>query len=124
MVTTRRQMGDFAERVAMATLAAKGFAILGRNVRVASGEIDIVAQDAGDTVFIEVRSRRGAPGAAAESLTDNKLERMWRCALDYCEAHQVAPETLRLDAVVLDLDASGRVAGVHHLRALELPPLD
>lgn len=117
-------MGDFAERVAVATLAAKGFQFLGRNVRVASGEIDIVAGDGEDTVFIEVRSRRGAPGAAGESLTDDKLERMWRCALDYCEAQRIAPETLRLDAVVLDLDASGRLVGVEHFRGLELPAFE
>jgi len=117
-------MGDFAERVAVATLAAKGMFILGRNVRVASGEIDIVARDGADIVFVEVRSRRGAPGAAAESLTNDKLERMWRCALDYCEVEGLSADILRLDAVVLDLDAAGRLDGIHHFRALELPAMD
>jgi putative endonuclease len=115
-------MGDFAERVAVATLHEEGLEIVGRNVRVRSGEIDIVCRDGADIVFVEVRSRRAAPGAAGESLTDDKLERMWRCALDYCEAEGLPPETLRLDAVVLDLDAGGRVEGVHHFRALELSP--
>lgn len=95
--------------------------IVARNVRVPAGEVDIVARDGEDLVFVEVRTRRGAPGLAAESITDAKLERMWRCAMDYCEASGEDQERTRLDLVVVEMDAGGVVRSVEHFRALELP---
>lgn len=121
-MSARRLAGDFAERVAAHHLERAGMSIEARNVRVSDGEIDIIARDADDLVFVEVRSRRGAPGLAAESITDAKLERMWRCAMDYCAHEELDPERTRIDLVVLEMDASGAVTNVEHFPALELPP--
>ncbi len=122
MVSARRRLGDFAERLAVQHLESAGMTVLERNVRVAAGEVDIVASDGADLVFVEVRSRRGAPGLAAESVTDAKLERMWACAMDYCEEREADHETARLDLVVVELDRGGRVQELEHFPALELQP--
>lgn len=91
-------------------------------MRVPSGEIDLVAREGDDTVCIEVRTRRAAPGVASESITPLKLARMWRCAFDYAEANGIDAEHLRLDLVTVELHASGLVNGYLHLRALDAPP--
>ena len=67
-MTERQRLGAFAERVAAHRLEAAGLAVLARNARTPSGEIDIVARDGADVAFVEVRARRASPGAAAESL--------------------------------------------------------
>lgn len=121
MVTARKALGDFGERVAAHRLEAAGMQVVGRNVRVPGGEIDIVARDGADLVFVEVRTRRALPGAAAESVDEAKLERMWSCAMAYCEREELDPETMRIDVVSIDLDRTGRVAAVEHFRGVEIP---
>jgi putative endonuclease len=119
-VTERQDLGDFGERVARHRLEADGMQVLATKVRVASGEIDLLAREGEDLVFVEVRSRRVGAGSAAETLTPTKLRRMWQCALDYCETEGADPELIRLDVVCLDLER-GRVVGVEHLRGIDVP---
>lgn len=120
-MNARQKLGQFGERLAIQRLEADGVVIVATNVRVKAGEIDIIGRQGQDLVFVEVRTRRAAPGMAGESLSDAKLERMWQCAIDYCIANDVDPETLRLDAVTVEIAANGTVVGVDHMVALELP---
>lgn len=117
----RRRLGEFGERIAAHRLEASGLAIVARNVRTRGGEIDIVAHDGEDVVFVEVRTRRAGPGVAAESLGDTKLRRMWQCAMDYCEAASIDPERARIDVVSVDLAPGGQAAHVEHFRGVEIP---
>ena len=119
MVTSRRSLGDFGERIAANRLEADGLRIIGRNVRVPGGEIDILAEEGDDLVFVEVRTRRAADGSANESLSAGKLRRMWRAAMAYCDAIDRDPACARIDVVSVDLDATGRVIDVFHHRAME-----
>ena len=123
-MTERRRLGDFGERLARHRLEAEGCTIVATNVRMKAGEIDIVAMDADDLVFVEVRTRRAQPGLAAESLDDRKLARMWECAMQYCTSKSKDPERIRIDAVAVDLDRGGKVLAVTHFKALEIPELD
>ena len=120
-LTRRQRLGEFGERVAAHRLEASGLTILARNIRTPGGEIDIVAVDGTDLVFVEVRTRRAVPGLAAESLAPAKLRRMWQCAMDYCEANAILPERARIDAITIDLAPNGAIAAVEHFRALEIP---
>lgn len=102
-------------------LEASGMTVVARNLRTASGEIDIVARDGDDVVFVEVRVRRAIPGVAAESLKPDKLRRMWRCAMEYCEAAGLGAECARVDVVSIDLGPGGQAAHVEHFRGVEIP---
>ena len=117
----RQELGAFGERVAAHRLEASGLEIVARNVRTPSGEIDLVARDGEDVVFVEVRTRRADPGTAAESLDTRKLQRMWRCAMEYCEETGLDPECVRIDLVSLDIGGQDAVAHIEHFRALEIP---
>lgn len=124
MVTAKRDLGDFGERVAAHRLEASGLRIVDRNVRVGRIEVDLIAEDGADLVFVEVRTRRGEPGLAAESLSAAKLQRMWRCAVGYCDERGIAPERIRIDVVAVDLDGRGVARAVEHFRGLEIPGED
>jgi putative endonuclease len=123
VVTRRRDLGDFGERLAAHRLEAGGLRIVARKARVKAGEIDLVATDGADVVFVEVRTRRAAPGLAAESVDDRKVVRMWECAMQYCEREAIDPERARIDMVSVDLDAGGKVLDVLHLKGLEVPEI-
>jgi putative endonuclease len=120
-VTAKADLGAFGERIAAQRLAADGLTVLGKNIRTASGEIDILATDGADHIFVEVRTRRAIPGTAAESVSAIKLRRMWRCAMQHCETAGIDPETARIDLISIDLEADGRVSTVEHFRGLEVP---
>lgn len=120
-MTARQDLGAFGERVAAHHLEAAGLTILDRNVRLPCGEVDVLARDGEDLVFVEVRTRRAVPGVAAESLGPAKLRRMWRCAMSYCDLRAADPERVRIDVVTIDLAPGGRVDCVEHFRGIEIP---
>lgn len=95
--------------------------VLERNVRVGRIEIDLIAEDSDDLVFIEVRTRRGLDDLAAETLVPGKLQRMWRAAIGYCDQHGIPPERIRIDAVAIDLELDGTARRIEHFRGLEIP---
>jgi putative endonuclease len=81
----RRALGAAGERVTALYLEQRGYRILGRNVRLKGGEIDIVADHNGCLVIVEVRLRRGAgTGIALESVARKKQERLRRLSMEYC----------------------------------------
>jgi putative endonuclease len=124
VVNARQDLGAFGERVAAHHLEAAGFTIVDRNVRISRTEVDIIARDGTDTVFVEVRTRRGAPGLAAESIVPAKLQRIWAFALTYCEREGIDPDSIRIDVVVVELDGRGTARNVEQIRGVEIPELD
>jgi putative endonuclease len=112
----RRRLGDFGERVAASHLEAKGYQILERNWATREGEIDLIASRGSDLVFVEVRSRRGSlAGTPEESITGRKAAHIRAVAAAYSQAHPEAPPHPRIDAVVIELDAKGRVLRVEQI---------
>lgn len=52
-----KDLGNRGERLAVKFLARQGYKILERNFRLKSGEIDIIARDGDQIVFVEVKTR-------------------------------------------------------------------
>ena len=64
---------------------------MGRNWRCPQGEIDVVAEHAGATVFVEVKTRSGLRyGHPFEAITVAKLARLKRLSAAWCEAERPA----------------------------------
>lgn len=111
-----RRTGDFGERVAASHLEARGYTILERNWSVREGEIDIIASKPTELIFVEVRTRRSrAMVSGAESIDKRKAAHVRAAALAYAQAHPEAPANQRIDAVVIELDAKGRVLRVEQI---------
>jgi putative endonuclease len=111
-----RRFGDFGERVAATFLEQKGYEIVERNWSVREGEIDIIAKRGDELVFVEVRSRRGrSMGTPEESITGRKAAHVRAAAALYVQQHPEAPPHQRIDVVVLELDAKGRVLRVEQI---------
>jgi putative endonuclease len=109
----RRPLGAFAERVAAAHLERRGYRIVQRNVHLRVGEIDLVALHDGQTVLVEVRSRReGDLGTPLASLSRSKQRRMRLTAEAFLALHPELPEEARIDLVAVTLSRGGRVTGV------------
>jgi putative endonuclease len=100
--------GRPGEDLACRHLAANGFAIVQRNYRCRSGEVDVVARDGDTTVFVEVKERSDAShGQGLESVTFGKRRRLIRAARLYAAAHGLDERPLRFDVISIDWDERG-----------------
>lgn len=112
----RRQLGKWGESVAAVHLEAKGFRLVERNWRSIYGEIDIIAQDSAELVFVEVKTRRGNQmGTPEEALTRQKAEKLRQLAQLYL-AENGSEQGWRIDLVAIEIDSSGKLLRCDHLR--------
>jgi putative endonuclease len=103
-----RERGRRAEIAVADYLFARGYAVLGRNVRLGSLELDVVARQGPLVVVVEVRARRsGALVGPFESIRASKrmrlaraAERLWRERLAGAEG----VERLRIDAAAVTFE--------------------
>jgi putative endonuclease len=111
MTEPRRERGQKAEALAVATLLGAGYAIVERNWRCVLGEIDIIARQGGDLVFVEVRMRFDGMDAALESIGRRKQTRLKRLVQEYLNAHGLE-ESVRVDAVIIGIEKGKRVVEI------------
>jgi putative endonuclease len=104
----RKETGTAGEMLAVRLLVRKGFRVLGTNVRSPFGEIDIVAEDRGTVVFVEVKSKRGRRrGLPEEMLTPWKRRRLTRLALVWLQRHRSLSCRARFDVVAIEWQDEG-----------------
>lgn len=116
MANPRLRLGNWGERVARNFLVEKGYRVLETGFRSAWGEVDIVAGDGEELVFVEVRTRRGAAfGTPEESVTRMKARRLTATAQSYMEEKGVSGADWRIDLISIVLDSRGRVQELSHL---------
>lgn len=101
-----RERGSRAEELVCRFLLRQGLRLLARNYRCRRGEIDLIMQDAGNLVFVEVRYRRqNRYGSGLESVDHNKQRRISLCAAHYLQHHpQQARRPARFDVVAVGPD--------------------
>ena len=117
MTRSRKSLGAFGESYAVALLTRSGYRVLARNVRLTSGEIDIVARDGATLVFVEVRTRQSDRfGSPEESVTRAKAQRLIDLGHEYVQAHEVTSGEWRIDVVALEVDRKGNVARADLIR--------
>lgn len=99
----RARPGEGGEDLACEYLGARGYQIVARNFRCRSGEVDVIVQQGGTTVFVEVKERRGSShGEGYEAVTFGKRLRIVRAARLYAAAHGLSESPLRFDVVWID----------------------
>ncbi|WP_367307527.1 YraN family protein [Demequina lignilytica] len=109
-------VGRFGERLAERRLRERGWEVLATNWRCALGELDLVAVDGRDAVFVEVKTRRSeAYGGAVAAVTPAKLRRLRLLAGAWLASQDRAFDGARIDVVAVTLPRSGPPV-VEHLR--------
>jgi putative endonuclease len=105
----RVRLGRVAEGLAAEFLERFGMRVLARNWRRREGELDIVAQDWGTLVFVEVRSRTGeALGHPLEAVTLRKQAQVVRSARIYLNEEKWQASGFRFDVVGVTFWTDGR----------------
>lgn len=121
MTNWRRSTGQRGEALAAAYVRRQGYGIIATNWRCGAGELDIVASDGAELVFIEVRTRRGdLRGLAEESVTPAKRRRLIVLAETYLQQLEQErrpwPGAYRIDVIAIQLTLAGGEVRLRHLR--------
>lgn len=100
--TSKQVQGQAGEDQALVYLEQNGLSLVERNFRCKGGEIDLIMQERGALVFVEVRKRSDiAYGGAAASVTARKKARLINAAQVYLQRYRMPP-ACRFDVVAID----------------------
>lgn len=113
----RHQFGQESEASAERFLRKKGYMILERNLRTAIGELDLVADDHGVLVFVEVKARTtGAFGGALLAVNRRKQAQLIRLAGQYLAQRHLSDRVCRFDVVLVQggAESSPKIEHIEH----------
>jgi putative endonuclease len=106
--TTKIETGKEGEKIAAAYLRKKGYHICESNFRCSLGEIDIIAREKSELVFIEVKTRKSEKlGYPEQAVGVRKQKKMSQLALWYLQKKKLANSSARFDVVAITLLPEG-----------------
>lgn len=116
----RAALGQRGEDLAAEHLRKAGYRIVERNVRTRYGEIDIVAEDGGCIVFVEVRTVASSLMAPEESVNWRKQRRIASLGMRFLQEHGKSHAEWRADVVAIEIGGDGAPKRVeHYINAVE-----
>ena len=105
MPTPRTKLGDWGEELEVRFLEEKGYKVISTKYRCSYGEVDIVAMDGEELVFVEVRTRSpGNFGTPEESVSAHKLRRLMATCQDYLQKSGQEAVNWRVDLISVRLE--------------------
>jgi putative endonuclease len=102
-----KQTGNFGEQLALNYLKQQGLHILAVNWRFGQAEIDIIAEEQGIPVFVEVKSRSSAAFGPPEAAVGVTKQRQIRKAAEAYIAQKNIETEIRFDIVAITYGKSG-----------------
>ena len=103
--------GVDGEALAKAYLCNQGMTCIAKRYRAQDGEIDLIMDDQGILVFVEVKYRpRGRSGDGLIAVTPSKQRRMMHAAMEYLANREDSSLGARFDVVEITADGVLHVA--------------
>ena len=102
------QLGEEGEKIAVNYLKSRGYIIHHTNWRMSHLEVDIIAEDNGELVFIEVKTRSSDKYGEPEEAVDDQKERdLLRLASVYLENLQLeVPARFDIISIIISVNTS------------------
>ncbi len=125
MKPTSHVLGQTAESLASLYLRKKGYRILGQNVRLPGGELDLIAQYEHTIIFVEVKARRSeSHGGTHYAITTSKKQRIIKLAALYLAQKKLSQQLSRFDVILCQGDDHDTLEVTHIENAFEIPGED
>ena len=101
-MSRNQRVGSWGETAAADYLSERGYVIISRNVRTPYGEIDLVANKDGFTIFVEVKARTSKSlGPPEIAVTPRKRAHMLACAEHYAQQNGIDHWQIDVIAIVM-----------------------
>lgn len=116
----RRVVGNIGETHAVRYLENLGYRILARQwKKLPWGEIDIIALEKDELVFVEVKSRRTAEyGFPEAAVTRSKREKIAKLIDWYLQSNRINNRPYRFDVIAIEFQ--GIHPKINHIRSVEV----
>lgn len=99
-MTNKKIKGNLGEEIATEYIKGKNYLVLKNNFNCRQGEIDIVAKDKNELVFIEVKTREFSKYVRPiEAINKCKMERIVKAAKYYIFLNEIEECQMRFDAI-------------------------
>ena len=113
----KKILGNLGEDIACKFILNKGYEIVERNFYCRQGEIDIIAKDKNEIVFIEVKSRSSIQyGCPSEAVNKQKIRHLYRTAKYYLYKNKYLNNYIRFDVIEI-LIKNGKF-NVNHIKQI------
>lgn len=110
-----KETGKLGEDIAVHYLKQNGYVILDRNFECRQGEIDIIAKDKEEIVFIEVKTRTNNKyGTPSEAVNKIKQNHMLQTIKYYLYIRNLSDEFIRID--VIEVYIKNNIYKVNHIK--------
>lgn len=110
-----QRLGRIGEDMACYYLSDKGITILERNWKCSRGEADIIAEEEGTLVFIEVKTRsEDYPGLPEYAVTKQKRARYENVAISYLSKNERPSGRVRFDVIAIRMTGENQCMLRHH----------
>lgn len=116
-------LGKLGETLAQKYLEDNKYIILNSNYKNASGrclgEIDVIAREGEDIVFVEVKTRKIMPNYFSlpeENISRSKLYKLNKIAQVYLKNNNLLSSSFRFDAISIIYDELNKKAQIRHLK--------
>lgn len=104
-----KAIGKRGEMLASEYLAGQGVEIIGRNIRTAYGEIDLIGQEGERILFVEVKTLKSRKfGHPEVSVNAKKKDHMIQSALAYLQENNLLEWEWRIDVVSIEMCSDGK----------------
>lgn len=113
----RHEIGKLGEELAVGYLQKQNYKIIERNFECRQGEIDIIALDKNELVFIEVKTRTSIKyGKPAEAVNQIKKKHLIQAVKYYLYSRHLENEFIRID--VIEIYLYGNKYTVNHIKQI------
>jgi putative endonuclease len=100
MSKARQAFGVLGERIAARWLIRQGWTVVNHRFTNGKRDIDLVVEQAGTVVFVEVKARKGNDfGGPVEAVNWRKQRELTRSAQVWIDRHGLPAQTYRFDVV-------------------------
>lgn len=112
---TKQELGSLGEKIAAEDYQKDGYALLEKNYRIRSGEIDLIFLKNGIYVFCEVKTRTSQDFAKPREWVDlSKQRKLLSAAKHYLYTHKLSDPFMRFDVVEVLIE-KGRSPAINRL---------
>lgn len=117
MIGSNQRFGALGEKLAARYLKEQGYKILKKNYKNKLGEIDIIAVDKSEIVFVEVKTRSASPYLSGQYAVDKRKQfHIMRTASYYLSVTKCDLQP-RFDIIEVEVErTTGQMTKINHIK--------
>ena len=113
----KKKIGNFGEILAKNFLITRNYTIIDSNIKLGYLEIDLIAREKDQLVFVEVKTRTSLTlGPAEDALASSQIKNLKRAISIFCARNRINLNKVRLDFIAIDLNIKSKLAKIKHFK--------